>query len=369
MLEVHRLGYRERFRLLDAGNTGLVGEDVCLDILETLCAENINGEGLEMLKEGFAELLTAKRQPESANVDFEAFLEIMLWARARLHALRKELSHQICIDEDLCPRDIQDYRSELLRLHEVYSIHKDSNMDCLTKDFLLSALINCGLVPPRGNARKCVEHIVQMCVSQDCSFSFSEFLGLVRHVRCQCQDSVRQDLEEAFQRYDKDGSGELSKTEAYALFSERGLNPRSRHDQEDIAKLLTEVDSDNSGSIDFEEFQDLVQRLSEKKRLVQHLSESRLGKKIGFSDLQMASLREAFFVLDLDGDDQLSMVECKKLFANRLQSQFRTNDLNLLFHSFDADESRTLDFPEFLRFFAHLSARLDRISSNDMFGN
>merc|ERR1719409_981530 len=93
----------------------------------------------------------------------------------------------------------------------------------------------------------------------------------------------KEELLYTFERYDRDGSGELSIAELSGLLCTLGLVPHTRREQEELAHLIHVVDSDGSGLIDFGEFQVLCQRIKEKMNRLRYNQEIEETKKMGFS--------------------------------------------------------------------------------------
>lgn len=63
-------------------------------------------------------------------------------------------------------------------------------------------------------------------------------------------ENKRAEFKRAFSLFDKNGDGHISSSELAQVMKQLG----QRMSDEDLAKMLREVDTDNSGSIEFDEF-------------------------------------------------------------------------------------------------------------------
>ncbi|OHT03542.1 EF hand family protein [Tritrichomonas foetus] len=100
----------------------------------------------------------------------------------------------------------------------------------------------------------------------------------------------RKELREAFNLFDKDGSGTISSEEIRVALRVLGYNPSD----DEVASLLNQFNNNNSDHIDFDEF---LQMLSYK------LSEPQPHNQ----------LVRAFHLCDLDGDDEISLDDLSNL--------------------------------------------------------
>eukprot|EP00553_Chaetoceros_curvisetus_P014369 CAMPEP_0204651622 /NCGR_PEP_ID=MMETSP0718-20130828/13658_1 /ASSEMBLY_ACC=CAM_ASM_000674 /TAXON_ID=230516 /ORGANISM="Chaetoceros curvisetus" /LENGTH=87 /DNA_ID=CAMNT_0051675415 /DNA_START=217 /DNA_END=476 /DNA_ORIENTATION=- len=66
----------------------------------------------------------------------------------------------------------------------------------------------------------------------------------------QLSDDQVQEIREAFDLFDTDGSGSIDAKELKVAMRALGFEPK----KEEIRKMIADVDKDNSGSIDFDEF-------------------------------------------------------------------------------------------------------------------
>ena len=72
-------------------------------------------------------------------------------------------------------------------------------------------------------------------------------------------DHDRKQLESTFEKFDKDGSGEIDIRELGTLLEEAAGHPLS---DDEVGMIMLEVDADGSGTIDFEEFASVYVRIS-----------------------------------------------------------------------------------------------------------
>jgi len=118
-------------------------------------------------------------------------------------------------------------------------------------------------------------------------------------------------LKEAFAFFDQSGDGKISKDELRNALKQMGRDPS----EEDLQALIAHVDKDNSGSIDYAEFEQVVKEL--------------------YAMVQ-ARVKEAFDSIDTDGNGFISVGEMDTLFkslgyeltAEQLKEELAKVDLN-----------------------------------------
>merc|ERR1719385_170663 len=98
------------------------------------------------------------------------------------------------------------------------------------------------------------------------------------------------EFREAFDEFDKDGSGAISSKELLGVMRAMGQNPT----EDELNNMVMEVDLDGNGTIEFPEFLEMMKQ------------------KASAVD-QEGELREAFRIFDRNKDGYISMKELKKV--------------------------------------------------------
>jgi len=179
-----------------------------------------------------------------------------------------------------------------------------------------AALADYGLLPTDVTQRQDIEQLVDRALLEgEGCISFTGFLQLIRRIRERSRLYENERLKRFFSECDKDNDGFLSFAEASSIFSKLGLTPQCREHQDEMKNLLLRVDVDNSGDLDFKEFQVLVQHITESKRANQRNKENATGTKLGFSQDQVTEIREIFKQLDAHSQGTLGIIECRKLLT------------------------------------------------------
>eukprot|EP00565_Helicotheca_tamesis_P007886 CAMPEP_0185724060 /NCGR_PEP_ID=MMETSP1171-20130828/663_1 /TAXON_ID=374046 /ORGANISM="Helicotheca tamensis, Strain CCMP826" /LENGTH=149 /DNA_ID=CAMNT_0028391835 /DNA_START=108 /DNA_END=557 /DNA_ORIENTATION=- len=86
----------------------------------------------------------------------------------------------------------------------------------------------------------------------DNMIDFDEFLVLMKSRKK--NDDPDKELRDAFNVFDKDGSGAISRQELQSLMQKLGQNLS----KEELDAMMSEVDEDGNGEIDFEEFKRMM---------------------------------------------------------------------------------------------------------------
>mmetsp|Transcript_27029 Transcript_27029/g.41911 ORF Transcript_27029/g.41911 Transcript_27029/m.41911 type:complete len:155 (+) Transcript_27029:72-536(+) len=131
------------------------------------------------------------------------------------------------------------------------------------------------------------------------------------------------EFREAFEMFDKDGDGTISPKELEDVMNSIGMQPTA----EEIAEMIADVDEDQSGSIDFDEF--LV------------MMKTRMDE----NDPEL-ELKEAFKVFDLDGDGLIHWKELK-VTMDKLGSKLTDVEVHAMIREADEDGDGAISYEEF----------------------
>jgi len=133
------------------------------------------------------------------------------------------------------------------------------------------------------------------------------------------------EFKEAFDYFDKDGSGSISSDELLQVMRAMGQNPT----EDELLNLVMEVDIDGNGTIDFPEFLDMM-------------------KKKATEVDEEADLREAFKLFDRNRDGFIDTRELKKV-TGMLGTMLTKEELEEFMKEADVDGNGKLDYDEFTK--------------------
>jgi len=282
----------------------------------------------------------------------------------QVYAERERL---ILEQEGLDRAALGDHTNELLSLHDSFHNFDLDKSGVLEYQEVMGALLESGMIPRAGEARRRVETLVSDAISEASGarlggsrhewnlntprfgIDFLAYLKLIYEVRKEYQSAHHFELKQRFIALDSDHNGCLSFAEAATMFKEQGLLPQTWQDQKEMQQLLEEADGDNSGEIDFDEFMMLNQRITETLRANERSREYQTGTTLGFDRNQMTELRASFNALDTDGSGTLSIKECRRVLVS-LHNNMSSGELTKIFNIIDKDKSGAIDFCEFLYF-------------------
>lgn len=133
------------------------------------------------------------------------------------------------------------------------------------------------------------------------------------------------EFREAFQAFDKDGSGFITTKELGTVMRSLGQNLT----ESEVREIIDEVDEDKNGTIDFHEFLSLMAR---KMKIIDKEDE----------------LLDAFKLLDLDGSGKISKYELRYIILST-ESGFTGDEIEDLFKKLEIDDDGNIDLLEFIK--------------------
>ena len=136
------------------------------------------------------------------------------------------------------------------------------------------------------------------------------------------------EYKEAFDMFDKDGSGTISVNEIVKIMKNFGYPIKKSEAQ----KMVQDIDDNSDGEIDFEEFVTLMEKQT---------------NTVEESDEEL--VLRAFKSFDKDNDGKITNYEFKYILT-QMGDKFSEDELNQLFKECNLDISGTLVYQDFINF-------------------
>jgi calmodulin len=130
-------------------------------------------------------------------------------------------------------------------------------------------------------------------------------------------------FKETFMMFDKDGDGSVSTKELGAVMRSLGNNPT----EEELEDMIDDADRDGSGSVDFQEFVELMIKREAEKETVD-------------------DLKQVFRVFDKDGNGFVSTSEIKFVLKS-VGLIFTDDEISEMVQEADIDGDQHISFDEF----------------------
>jgi calcium-binding protein CML len=137
-------------------------------------------------------------------------------------------------------------------------------------------------------------------------------------------DQLKQ-LRDIFRRFDMDGDGSLTQLELAALLRSIGLKPTG----DELHALLSSMDSNNNGAIEFEELAAAIAPMMTQQSLVDQVQ-----------------LLEVFNAFDRDGNGYISAAELARSMA-KMGQPLSFLELTQMMKEADTDGDGVISFSEF----------------------
>lgn len=141
-------------------------------------------------------------------------------------------------------------------------------------------------------------------------------------------DEERDDYKEAFQLFDKDGSGAISKEELGAVMESLGFAPTEC----ELRDMIREHDADESGQIEFDEFCQLMCR-------------QKLDDESGDN---AENLKAAFRAFDKDCSGYITADELRQVMTS-LGEQLTDEEIEEMIREADNDGDGQINYQEFVQ--------------------
>lgn len=370
------------FMFYDADRSGMLDLEECLPMIERLYNWNLDAEGVRMLRESFALifaeeaarriLLVKPAMPVVDEVDFDGFECMINRLQERHQQILLERERDIREEEALGDED-NEHDGEIPMFFRAFAREAsqgDEQHRRASPEDLNRILLDFGMLPQSEDGLVFLRDVIAQSASLGsevfklgeaaADLSFRQFMHLLDRMRGWWERKRFQEMKEAFAKQDKEGRGCLNMTEVNVLVGDLGLVARSKEHQEILKTALIQVDEEGSGEVPFDEFQVLVQRITERMAAVQSKREREAGAEAGFNAQEVVELRDAFHMLSADGPKILRIEELRRavdLTRSKTRRAVDSDELHELLQRFDAGKVGGLSFEQFVRF---MRAVLDR---------
>ncbi|CAB3368217.1 troponin C, isoallergen Bla g 6.0101-like [Cloeon dipterum] len=136
-------------------------------------------------------------------------------------------------------------------------------------------------------------------------------------------------LKKAFDAFDREKAGFISTDMIGTIFEMLGI----QISDDEVEEIISEVDADGSGQLEFEEFCLMSSRF--------------LGAEEEDPEAMRQELREAFRLYDKEGNGYITTDVLKEIFRE-LDNKITADELEQMIEEIDSDGSGTVDFEEFM---------------------
>lgn len=261
------------------------------------------------------------------QVDFEEFQDFVQRIRAKLLMTRREMERTIGKAFHLDPDTVAEFRSELPLLWDIFTRYLAGG-DVMHESDVLAFLMDAGVVPSDPDSRQTqliVDTVIDVSARE--LNTFPAVLAMIQGARRTVMECLEDDLRVKFNSVDRNHDGCLPMKEIYQILEDFRMLPRTREEQQDIAEVISTTDRDGSGTFDFNEFADFIQRMTEQVRLTEREREHKAGVALGFNEGQLVALRRIFMHLAPDESGKVGRSQLVHTFAH-LRAQIDAGPLD-----------------------------------------
>lgn len=155
-------------------------------------------------------------------------------------------------------------------------------------------------------------------------------------------DQIQQ-VRDAFNIFDKDKDGSITRDELKSVMLSLGLNPS----ETEIMDMIDSADIDKNGVIDINEFINLMPSLTGDSSFAAPKPNSRKSKK---AISEQEELRRAFNEFDVDGDGHISPEELNRVMES-IGEKLTADEIKVIIKEVDNNDDGQIDFNEFCKIY------------------
>jgi len=299
----------------------------------------------------------AKRRTSSTTrhiesiIDFDTFVAIVARTQEKMERHLRQEERNVKLEFSLPASTFWQYRRELVKVSKMFTLLDTDEVGRLNSMQVQHLLRQLGLRPHCPREALVIKRMLRSSDTGADTVSLAEFLNIMDLIRLHQRGARGDSLQRVFMKHDRDNSGRLDFQELETVLKETGLFQTTgfidqKQQMEVIRSLIHEFDTDGSGDIDFEEFQELCQQIVEKLFVNESDKSESFALSIGFSREQLSELRLTFDRLDKDSSGALTLAEVWQVLKRF--GTVKNEELQQLFKTYDTDRDGELVFTEFL---------------------
>jgi len=259
-------------------------------------------------------------------------------------ALEREILQKTRLPEEMFWKS----RHEVLRLHNIFHVFDSDHSGYLCHEEVKRLLKRLGLQPYSKWWAPIVDKFLQECDQDDNQeVDFREFLLLMDMVREHQRRSRRNELWQEFLKFDWNRSGQLEPKELLGSLTSAGV-VSSMHTRQLAQDMIEEFDTDKSGGMCFEEFEEFSQQIVERIFSEQNDRMVQVATNLGIDMEAMAECQWLFDELDTEGNESLKLNDIAKALQVFMIRAPSPEELHSIWACIDLDGNGQVEFTEFL---------------------
>ncbi|CAE7941705.1 proP [Symbiodinium sp. KB8] len=366
MRSTRSLAVFQAWKYADKEDAGGLKPDAVMQLLEDLQL----AFGKDSLERQNVEAMVSdcRTDPATGLIGLTEVEFLVSAVREYMMQTQRSQERKLQVEYQLSDSMFQEFRSQLIRFHESFVELDDDDSGALDENEAMNLLTHFGClsnvssmsIEKKLQAEEIIEWYLN--ASEDHTLSFSRFLSVVKRLRTLGMDEKMDAVESLFNHYDRDRSGKLTIKDVCQILMHLEIKPRSVLEQENMAQLIEEADSEGSGHLNVNELLLLVQRINERIAELDRMEILKKAQALNFTRKQASTLRETFEELDEDREGLVPINQVEQALA-KMRWQIPGARLQRYVNEIDVDGNGHLDFLEFL----HLMRRvLDDVQNSGM---
>ncbi|CAE7454829.1 CML12 [Symbiodinium natans] len=347
----------QAWKYADKEDAGGLNAEAVMQLLEDLQLAS----GKDSLERQYVEAMVSdcRTDPVTGLIGLTEVEFLVSAVREYMMQCQRSRERELQADYELSDKMFQEFRSQLIKFHESFTELDDDDSGALDEQEAMNLLTHFGClsnvssmpIEKKIQAQEIIEWYLNE--SEDHTLSFPRFLSVVKHLRSLGMDEKLEVVESLFNQYDRDQSGKLTIKDVCQILMDLEIKPRTVLEQEHMAQLIEEADSEGSGQLNVNELLLLVQRINERVAELDRMEILKKAQALNFTTKQASTLWETFEELDEEHEGLVPINQVEQALSV-MRWQLPGARLQRYANEIDVDGNGHLDFLEFL----HLMRRV-----------